>query len=739
MEKQLLFLGTPDDRQHLHRIKQATGSANVYVITKEISTVFEVEQYCKTRNITGIFCTQVSILGKLIGRENPSIDNYAGSYLRRGNLEWVFLFPLERYNQVNWVPFVQSRFITKLTRPEDWNALPSFDYLGSNTDSYNDFYNRVCSEFCIGLAVDIETFSNPLSIRCVGYTCITYVAERLRTVSLVIPCDSEFNLAWIRKLNSTPVAKIFQNGKYDLAYLAHYSAVPTNYLWDTATMFHAYLCELPKKLGFLGPYYIREGFFWKDLAESNDLSEYYRYCALDTWNTALIFLEWMRTAPEYAKNNYLMSFPLNYPCHLVEMQGLKQNQQIRMAMEAEVNAKVDQKRQELERMTVPGFNANSPPQVKSLLKVLGCGEVKSSDEKFLKQYSYQHPLNDRILGSILDVREERKLVGTYLVDKSYHGRVLYALDPHGTVTGRLASHEHHFWTGINVQNTPRDRKEFKATIEADEGFLFAECDLEQAESRDTGFIAGEERLIAAVTGERDFHSVNASAFFGIPYEEIYDQAKKKVKNKEIRNEIGKRVNHGANYNMGPQVLIDTMGLKNIFKARTLLKLPRTYSAKQVAEHLLSCFHKAYPGIRDPYYTGVISDVITKGLLIGATGWTRKCFGHPDKNKRDMNSYVAHPPQSLNAMVLNQAYMKVFYELAIQSEHRNNFKLGPQIHDSILFQFRAGQEHYCDMVRTRMEIPVTVRGYDGVVRTFTVPAAIKAGADGKGVRYWSMTE
>jgi len=39
----------------------------------------------------------------------------------------------------------------------------------------------------------------------------------------------------------------------------------------------------------------------------------------------------------------------------------------------------------------------------------------------------------------------------------------------------------------------------------------------------------------------------------------------------------------------------------------------------------------------------------------------------------------------------------------------------------------------------MEIPVTVKGYDGKTRTFTVPAAIKAGKDGSGAYRWSETE
>ena len=110
-----------------------------------------------------------------------------------------------------------------------------------------------------------------------------------------------------------------------------------------------------------------------------------------------------------------------------------------------------------------------------------------------------------------------------------------------------------------------------------------------------------------------------------------------------------------------------------------------------------------------------------------------------ENKHVRNSYVAHVPQSLNAMVLNKAFLKVFYEIAMHPTHSKNFKLLAQIHDSILFQFRVGHSYLCKMVQKAMEIPVTVKGYDGVVRTFTVPAAIKAGPDGLGSKYWSDTE
>ena len=351
-------------------------------------------------------------------------------------------------------------------------------------------------------------------------------------------------------------------------------------------------------------------------------------------------------------------------------------------------------------------------------------------------------------------------MSTYLTTgeraKEFRGRILFALNPHGTDTGRLASKEHHFWCGYNVQNQPRG-PEIKQTYVADDDFLWAEVDLSQAESWGTAYISGDPALLEAVNSTRDFHAGNVERFFGIPYEEVYDQAAGKVLDKVLRD-IGKRVNHGANYNMGPYVLIDTMGLEAIFAAKRLLGLPRFYTAMQVATHLLEeCFHAAFPGIREIYHKGIVEEVMTTGYLksravhhltkpdnyeyvLEATGsWTRKCFGNPTKSKHVLNSYIAHGPQSLNAQTLNKAWKRVFTDIAMNPEHSSNFKLCAQIHDSILFQFRVGHEYLCEQVRQIMEIPVTIKGYDDVVRTFTVPADIKAGPDGTGVRYWSDTE
>jgi DNA polymerase I-like protein with 3'-5' exonuclease and polymerase domains len=688
----------------------------------------------------------VDLEGKT-GRKELSLDAYSGSYFKRNGIEYVFVNPLAQTVSVPYGQFLLNRFASKLSYPERWFPAPAFSWYILKERNIEQAYESFFNAFAI--VVDIETWRDPLSIRCIGYTAIYWSDSKFTTESVVLPMDSVWALLWMRKFNLLPAPKILQNGRYDISYLALYNAPLHNYLWDTSNLFHSLYSELPKDLAFLQSFFVREAAYWKDLAETTDLEQYYLYNAKDTWATACAFLAWMVEAPEWARQNYLKEFPLQFPCHLSEMIGLKRDFSKLDKAREELDIIMQREQAWLNKITGSAyFNTNSPLQMKALLKVLGCGDLPNADEKALRKAAFRHPLNDLIVSKIVGLPDTDDLESAGIRGlrkrgaKEYKGRILYSLNPDKTDTGRLASKEHHFWCGLQVQNIPRGPI-VKQTIIADNGFYFGEADLEQAETRDTAYITGDTKLIEAVSSPRDFHSINTAAFFGVPYESVYDDSKKKTINKNLRN-LAKRVNHGANYNMGPDVLVDTMGLVKIFEARRLLKLPASWTAKQIAQYLLDQFGKTYPVVRNDYQKWVKYQVMTHKKLVGATGWTRYCFYDPEKDKRALNAYIAHNPQSLNAMVLNEAYMDVFYNIAIHPEHRNNFKLCAQIHDSILFQWREGHEYLADMVKKYMERPITIKDISGKTRIFTVPAAVKLGvADKEGkiipAKYWSETE
>jgi DNA polymerase I-like protein with 3'-5' exonuclease and polymerase domains len=761
----LAFVGTYEDTNYLPYLKKYIKPGNsTFIYTKPFGTLTELVMYCKAKHITGVICTQVEILKKLVNRPErkaPSIDDYAGSYFLYQGVEIVFSHPLEHLFTVPYGSFLIHRYITKLTERETWFPETTFSWEIANESTLQSLYNSFTSAAAI--AEDIETFKENLSIRCVGFAGIWFDGDSIRTHCIVIPCTSVYYLTWIKRFNDLPVPKIFQNGKYDIAYLSRYNAVPMCYYWDTAHMFHSWYSELPKDLGFLNAFFVRTARYWKDDSVTSDLEEYYLYNAKDLWATANVFLAWHLQAPKWAKENYLQEFPLVFPCHLAEMTGIARDRVVFDKVFTQKEVELEDEYTKLRKMVAtPTFNTNSPVQVKSLLKVLGCSDLPSSDAKNLAKAKLRHPLNGRIIDKVISIRKTRKLISSYLKDGiTLNERILYSLNPHGTDSARLASRDHHFWCGFQIQNIVRGES-VKQFFISDEGFRFGEADFEQAESRDTAYLSGDRNLLEAVNSGRDFHATNASSFFGVAYESIINPDTKKILDKTLRD-LAKRVNHGANYNMGPGVLIDTMGEDKVYQAAILLKLREKYPGKtwglvEIATYLLEQFDKTYPDIRGKFYEKVVYEIATTGMLVSPAvpavvqsstlngleyyaahldynknkKWTRRFFADPAKSKHALNSAVAHKPQNLNALTLNRAWMLVFYNVWMR--YPDHFKLCAQIHDSILFQYREGHEYLIGLVKQNMEIPVDVTDVRGITRRLVVPVAIKTGG-----KYWSELE
>lgn len=757
--KKLLLIASHADIPYFPTLKLVAESFPGLVIHQTLavpSTFFEVNAICKAKGYDGILVTSHAFLQKLVGTKvsasEASINDYAGSYFKYGDIEYVVLRPLAHLVTFTYGKFLAQRFISKLATPEKWLKFPRFTWeILSEADRESRWEDFLRAKL---IAVDIETGKEPTPyIKSIAYTGLFQDTNgKFSAHSIVFKIESMYDVEWMAEFNKLPALKVLQNGKYDINYLMMYNCPLHNYFLDTVNLFHCWYSELPKNLGFLQAFFVREAAYWKDLANSGDMQDQLLYNAKDTWATLMAALSAINEMPQWAIENYKNEFPLNFGAVLCELSGIDRDLPRLKAANEEWSAKSAEATVELSQMLgLPDgvlFNTASPKQKKTLLGLFGCKDIaeKSTDEKSLLKAAYRHPLISRLVNKILEIQEAKKLLSTYITEgKEFRGKILYALNPHGTDTTRLASKEHHFWCGLQIQNIPRDGATVKSTLVAPPGWRIAECDLEQAESRDTAYAAGEERLIAAVSGDKDFHSLNAASFFGVSYEDIFDPISGKVRDKD-RRDLGKKINHGANYLMGANVLVATMGEEKVYLAGRLLGLPRFWTAVQIAEELLNRFHSTYPGLSKVFYPAVVTEVMrTRMIASRAThdakyqasqqGLVRYCFGDPVKNKRNKNAYVAHVAQSLNAQTLNRAFMVIFYEMAIADEFKDNFRMLAQIHDSILFLFREGHEYLCEEVRKRMEIPVTIKGYDGKVRTFTVPAAIKAGKDGKGAFNW----
>ena len=531
-------------------------------------------------------------------------------------------------------------------------------------------------------------------------------------------------LAMAQKFNELTAAKIFQNGGYDNAYFMRWGIPPINYLWDTLHLFHSWYAEMPKSLDFLTSFLLPEFQYWKDESAGTAHDRLF-YNAKDTWATANCFLALMREMPAWAKKNYTMEFPLVYPALQCSIEGIAVDPEVRDILSVRENAKLDKALASIRAsLGMPAFNPSSPVQVKKLLHILGCKDLQSTGVKDMKKAADRHPLNAFFINNIIDYRKARKLISSYLDAELLNGRFLYSLNPAGTDTGRLASGESQFWCGNQIQNIARA---IKAMFMADDGWELAECDKSQSEDRCVAVLSGDKGLLGIYATDKDSHSVKASMFFGLAYEEILRleaEAKASGSTELTIRDLSKRVNHGSNYNMGAYVLLETMGAANVIIARKLLGISSSTPLLRVCEGLLAVYEKAFPAVKTRWYNQIKLEVATTKKLVGATGWTRYCFGNPAKSKPELNAYVAHVPQSLSVMIVNKELMNVF---RWGLDHSYVFRLKAQIHDSIFFQYKKGNEWVVEKVNSLMQTTIMVKGSDGNPRPLFIPTDVKSGA------------
>jgi len=749
--------GGQRDRAFLPKLGELVGAFAVKVsLSKDGVEFFSAfAAKVKAANLDAVICTDQKLMTLILkalpdyrqgynknGAEKKlSLNDYHGSLVeldgfrvgRDKPLEVLFLNPLEHLRTVPEAPYIFKRFITKITKPEAWFPQTDFTWEVADEGTVEYLYDKFRSALLIACDIETDKESPHRTINCSGYCALFSDGS---THAVVIPTITMWGVLWMRRFNSLPAPKVFQNGLYDNLYYLRYGSPCYNWLYDTNILFHAWYSELPKRLDYITVFAVRRVRYWKDDGKSGGLQGHYEYNARDTWATLNSWLSLLNECPDWAKANYLKTFPKVFPCLHCEADGMAVDKAEFDAALADVNTRLAEPEGKLKRWIREDFNPGSSDQCKRLLKILGCadknGEVKSSDEASLNAASAAHPLNALILGEILEVRGLRKLRDTYLVwEKIWNGRLFCKFNPAGTDTMRLACSESSFWCGLSLQTIPvRDGPIIRRFIKADEGWLLGENDQPQSEARCVGYISGCTSLIELVEGPHDYHSWNAQSFFGVPYETIYDEVNKQTLNKSLRD-LSKRTNHGANYNMGAQVMLDTMGPLKVMEARRLLKLPQNMPLLQVCAYLLAAYEKTYPEIKKDWYDWIKRTIAITKKLVSALGWTRHFFGNPMANKPALNAAVAHGPQNLSVDIINEVFYKVWRE-SVYGGLRGLVRIKAQIHDSILYCYKG--EDTPQIVKNLMIYPVEVTDIKGVKRTMTIYPDVSAGP---GKVFWSQ--
>jgi DNA polymerase I-like protein with 3'-5' exonuclease and polymerase domains len=745
-----------DDKPHLSSLAHILRSMGITALsTAKDLTIGELLSQAKQASCDAILLCNEQTLRYCVPGEKPTLDKWRGSRLNF-SVPTIIINKLEHIRTVPYGRWLLEKDIAKLR----YVLKPAAQFGYTLLDSPSKFSIALAElSRSVAIAYDVETktFDGPSVAEgepaTVGKTIITCASwtgifedGKLRTYVLPLvdfgidhwKDNAEYAqaLLLLRKINALPQPKVMQNGMYDCTHSIRYHAPPLNWTYDTMGMAHAQYSELPQSIDFIASYELYDYIFWKDDAEEaskkRDIEKYWSYNAKDTWYTARIAISQLRTAPAYAFKNYAEKFPTVYPSLYCNFEGLLIDEEKRKELRKAASEKLNKARSSLRaKFADPNFNPGSWQQVeKYVYNVFGAqkpglGKSKScTDEMNLRAVMTQHPLLAKLINDILKYREAQKAIGTYYDFLQYNQRLLYAINPFGTETERMACTSSSLWCGTQVQNIPAYAKEM---LIADPGYELFEADNKQSEGRTTAYCAQEENLIRALEdAEKDFYKTLGELFFEIPYEKV---------TKEFRNKVIKRIVHGSNYMMGEGTFINNIikeveeGLEILYKAARELKVTITptprkgrndeMNLKTFAKMLLDSYHKPFKRIRE-WYKEIKNEVQTTSKLVSPLGHVRHFFGDIAQNHNVLRSAVAHQPQNLSVMILNTGYMRVYNELVLPGN--GAIRLKAQIHDSIFGQIRIGmREYYAPRILACMDNPVTVHG-----RLLKIPVDIKFG-------------
>lgn len=359
----------------------------------------------------------------------------------------------------------------------------------------------------------------------------------------------------------------------------------------------------------------------------------------------------------------------------IDVDKLKQAER---ALTVELNT-LEQRIYELAEET---FNINSPRQVGELLfdkLQLDTKAKKSKNGQYSTSEEVLMGLKEKheIVGLILDYRELKKLISTYIATlPSYiaaDGKIHTTYNQTVTATGRLSS------SNPNLQNLPIRSERGRLIREAvipDDGCLFLSADYSQIELRLMAHFSQDEHMLAAFRSGQDIHAATAARIYGKPIEQISKDERRKAKT----------ANFGIIYG------ISAFGLAQ------QLDCSRT-EAKQLIDDYFAAFPR------------VISYIESQKELARQRGYAETLFGRkrylPDIHSQNATVRSFAERNAVNAPI--QGTAADIIKMAMVSIHRRLKEEGltaqmiMQVHDELNFNVPAAEvEKVRDVVVTEMQ-------------------------------------
>ena len=324
------------------------------------------------------------------------------------------------------------------------------------------------------------------------------------------------------------------------------------------------------------------------------------------------------------------------------------------------------------------FNINSPKQLGTILfEKMGLPGGKKTKTGWSTNADTLEKLRFApIVRDVLEYRELTKLKSTYadglLKVIGPDGRIHTNFQMTVTATGRLSS------TEPNLQNIPVRRElgaELRKMFTAGPGSVLIDADYSQIELRLLAHISGDENMRSAFLSGEDVHRVTASQVFGIPFEEVTPEERRRAK----------AVNFGIVYGISAFSLSQDIGVT-------------VTEAKEYMDAYLSRFH----GVRD-YQKSIVERAKADGYV--STLFGRRRYLPELKGNFTMRSFgervaLNMPIQGTAADVIKLAMVNVDRRLRDEGLAA---RLILQVHDELIVECPDGEkERAAALLQEEME-------------------------------------
>jgi DNA polymerase-1 len=384
-------------------------------------------------------------------------------------------------------------------------------------------------------------------------------------------------------LGSAAHPKTLQNAKYDRLILLRHGlplagvvmdTLLADYLRDPADR-HSLEAMAQREFGFTPESYSDVVGRKSSFAEVPILAAA-QYCGMDvhlTWRLSGRLEEALAAlGPALPALLKEVELPLEPVLAAMEATGIRIDQAYLQELSEELAAQLDHLEAEAQAVAGQAFNLASPKQLEALLfDTLKLDRKKSrktktgwsTDATVLEKLEDDHP----VVALLINHRILSKLRSTYVdalpaLVEPETGRVHTDFNQAVTATGRLSS------SNPNLQNIPI-RTEYSRRIRKaflpEEGWRMISADYSQIELRILTHLSGEEVLIDAYNAGDDVHALTARLLL----------EKESVSGEERR--LGKTINFGVIYGMGPQRLARETGLSQARAKEFLQRFKERYT------------------------------------------------------------------------------------------------------------------------------------------------------------------